>query len=172
MTHAATEGVLPSFPEAVYAQLRAIAAIMLDREVPGHTLQPTALANEVYVRLATQHELVGAPREQLLAIGATMVRRVLVDHYRHKTALKRGGRGRSRIDLEQVGVEDQVDLLVVEEAIAKLERVDPRRARLVVLKFYGGMTVEQIAEMQGDSPRTVARDWAFARAWLGRELNA
>ena len=172
MVPATTEGLSEKFPEAVYAQLRGLAAAMLDREVPGHTLQPTALVNEAYLRLAAQRELVGANREQLLALGATMIRRVLVDHYRGKTALKRGGTGAKRVDLEAAAEDGCEDMMAVEEALAKLEQIDPGKAQVVVLKFYGGMSVEQIAALHGDSPRKVARDWAFARAWLGRELSA
>ena len=171
MVQAATESVRPPFPEAVYAELRAIAATLLDRETPGHTLQPTALVHEAYLRLVCQRGLSDAPRERLLAIGAMMIRRVLLDHYRHKAALKRGG-GAGRAEPDRTPAEERIDVLVVEDALAKLERFDPDKARLVEMKFYGGMSVEQIATLRDESPRKVARDWAFARAWLGRELSA
>lgn len=156
--------------EAVYEQLRGIAAAMLDREIPGHTLQPTALVNEAYVRLAAQQNLPGYTRDQLLGLGATMIRRVLVDHYRRKHALKRGG-GSKRVQLD-AGVFYPVEgILALEDALAKFEKIDPAKANLVVLKFFGGLSVDQISQLVGDSPRKVARDWAFARAWLGRELS-
>jgi RNA polymerase sigma-70 factor, ECF subfamily len=162
-------GWAQNFPEAVYSQLRGLAAAMLEHEEPGHTLQPTALVNEAYLRLAAQRELGGASHEQILALGATMIRRVLVDHYRTRTALKRGGHAQ-RVDLELAEPKIAQDYAALEDALAKLEQIDPEKAKIVVMKFYGGMSVEQIATVQGDSPRKVARDWAFARAWLGREL--
>ena len=170
MAHGSPVRSLPPIPEAVYAQLRAIAATLLDRESPGHTLQPTALVHEAYLRLAAQRELAEASREQLLAIGAMMIRRVLVDYYRRKTALKRGG-GADRVEAHSAAVEQRADVLIIEDVLAKLERLDADKARLVEMKFYGGMSVAQIAAFRGASPRQVARDWAFARAWLGRELT-
>ncbi|MBC7772800.1 MAG: RNA polymerase subunit sigma-70 [Pyrinomonadaceae bacterium] len=166
-----TEGI-HQLPDAVYTQLRGLAAAMLEQESPGHTLQPTALVHEAYIRLAAQRELSGATREQILALGAIMIRRVLVDHYRHKTALKRGGENGRRVEYEASTLDPRDGTLAIEEALAKLETLDPGKARIVILKFYGGMSVEQIASLQGESPRKVARDWAFARAWLGMELSA
>jgi len=172
MVQTTTEGLLQQLPEAVYVQLRGFAAAMLDQESPGHTLQPTALVHEAYLRLVAQRELSGASREQVLALGAMMIRRVLIDHYRHKSALKRGGEDARRVDHEETVDDVHAGVLAIEEALAKLESLDPGKARIVILKFYGGMSVDQIASLSGDSPRKVARDWAFARAWLGRELSA
>lgn len=171
MTSATTIETIQRFPEAVYTQLRGLAAAMLLRELPGHTLQPTALVNEAYLRLAAQREFEHHSREQLLALGAVMIRRVLIDHYRQATAQKRGG-GLARVEHESSILDSNAGVMAVEDALEKLERLDPAKANLVVLRFYGGMSIDQIATLHGDSPRKVARDWAFARAWLGRELSA
>lgn len=166
------------FPEDVYASLRSLSASMLRDERPGHTLQPTALANEAFLRLSAQRTLAEAPRERLLALAAIMIRRILVDHYRKKSAVRRGGDRSSitRVDADRfsdphASTADPSTILAVEEAIRKLESLDRSKADLVIQRFYGGMTIAEIASLRGDSTRCVERQWAFARAWLGRELS-
>ena len=164
----ATEQLMP----LVYDQLRAIARRLLRHESPGHTLQPTALVNEAYVRLAGKHQINWQGKTHFFAIGAKVMRRILVDHARRKKSKKRGG-GMYRIPLADdlcVSNRNQEDVLAIEMAIEKLEKLDHRQARIVELRFYGGLTVEEVAEVLGVSKRTVEADWTMVRAWLRREI--
>jgi RNA polymerase sigma-70 factor (ECF subfamily) len=156
----------------LYSELRGIAERVFASERPGHTLQPTALVNEACIRLMA-HGLPPIPREQQLAIGARVLRQVLVDHARAHTADKRGG-GWVRLELDraELGGDDGtlVDLEAVHAAMDRLRLLDERQAEVVMLRVYSGMTMEQIASVLGVSKRTAEADWTIARAWLRREL--
>ncbi|BCS32017.2 DNA-directed RNA polymerase sigma-70 factor [Luteitalea sp. TBR-22] len=157
----------------VYDQLRRLAAAALRRERADHTLQPTALVHEAFLRLVDIPEARWSNRGHFVAIAARAMRRVLVDHARGRSALKRRS-AEVRVPLDDVDVPSgpagDVDLVALDEALARLASVDERQARIVELRFFGGLTVEETAVLMGSSPRTVKRDWHMARAWLRREL--
>jgi len=152
----------------VYAELRRLAAGYLRRERPGHTLQPTALVHEAYLRLLQQRRIDWSNRAQFMGLAAVMMRRILVNHARDRVADKRGA-GAEHVPLtltgEGIGVAE-VDLLDLHDALSRLSVADPRKGRIVELKFFAGLTTEEIAETLGLSIATVERDWKFARAWL------
>jgi RNA polymerase sigma factor (TIGR02999 family) len=167
----AAEDLLP----LVYAELRAIAGAQLAHERPGHTLQPTALVHEAYMRLAGS-ESGFENRAHFLASGAQAIRRVLVDHARTRKREKRGG-GAARVDITSVDPADQrasseVDLIDLDDALRRLAEVSERAARVVEMRYFGGMTMPEVAVALGVSERTAAGDWAVARAWLRREIDA
>jgi RNA polymerase sigma factor (TIGR02999 family) len=156
----------------VYAELRRVAAVYLRRERPGQTLQPTALVNEAYVRLAGQHTRF-QNRAHFCAIAANAMRQILVERARARNAQKRGG-GAPRVTLDEGVVAapiPPVDLPALDEALTRLAALDPQQARIVELRFFGGLSVEETAETIGVSPATVKRHWSVARAWLARELE-
>ena len=158
---------------AVYAELRQLAAVHLGRERPGHTLQPTALVHEAYLKLAGGLDDRPRSRAQFLALAAHAVRQVLVDHARARGARKRGG-DVARVTLmdgmaETGGV--PVDLLDLDAALGRLADLSPRQARVVELRFFGGLTDDEAADVLDVSARTVRNDWTVARAWLWRELG-
>ena len=159
----------------VYDELHRIAASYLSHERAEHTLQPTALVNEAYIRLVQAEDLGFENRSHFLGIAARLMRQILVDYARKHGARKRGGR-RERVTLtEGVAVEEgepDVDLLALDEALARLAEKNERLARLVELRYFGGLSVEETAEVLGSSPRTVKRDWAAARVWLRRQMAA
>src|SRR5262245_58723071 len=145
----ARERLLPE----IYSELRRRAAGYLRRERPGHTLQPTALVNEVYLRLVDQRHVRWQNRAHFFGIASQLMRRILVDHARSQRAEKRGGR-ELRVELEEQLAEQQprdVDLIALDDAIAELERLDPRQARVVELRYFGGLSVEETAEVTGSS---------------------
>ncbi|TWU39250.1 RNA polymerase sigma factor [Novipirellula artificiosorum] len=157
----------------VYERLRGLAYTMLNHESPGHTLQPTALVNETYLRMADQTRVDWRGKTHFFAIGAKMMRRILVDHARRHKRIKRGG-GMDRIPLAddmQVTMRNDEDVLAVEAALEKLAALDPRQAQIVELRFFGGLTVEEVAEVIGVSKRTIEAEWTLLRAWLRRELS-
>jgi RNA polymerase sigma-70 factor, ECF subfamily len=157
----------------VYDELRALAETYLKRERPDHTLQATALVHEAYVRLIKQEDVQWQNRAHFFAVAAQAIRRILVDHARGHEREKRGG-GRERVCLnEDVATAPGrgLDLLALDEALEKLAQLDPRQARIVELRFFGGLSLKEVAEFLGVSPRTVDGDWAMARAWLRRELQ-
>jgi len=159
----------------VYGELRKLAAARLTTEAAGHTLQPTALVHEAYLRLVGAEPAQGwAGRGHFFAAAAEAMRRLLVDHVRRKRTLRRGGArgGRPLADDDLVTVPLTDELVDLDDALSKLRSADPAAADLVTMRVFGGMTVEEIAAAQGTSPRTVKRNWAYARAWLGRELAA
>ena len=162
------DGALP----LVYAELRRLAASYLSRERQGHTLQPTALVHEAYVRLIDQRQIDWHNRAQFIGLAAVMMRRILVNHARDRIADKRGG-GAEHVPLtlagEGIGA-PELDLLDLHEALNDLTETDPRKGRIVELKFFGGLTTAEIAENLGLSVATVERDWKFARAWLYRAM--
>ena len=167
--HVATE-LMP----LVYDELRALAVAHLRRERPDHTLQPTALVHEAYLRLVDQTRVAWKDRFHFFAVAAEAIRRVLVDHARAKRAAKRTAPGpRVTIDatLRTTG-EDDVDLLDIDDALQRLAALDARRARVVELRFFGGLSLEETAQALGVSEGTVKGDWRLARAWLERELSS
>jgi RNA polymerase sigma-70 factor (ECF subfamily) len=162
--------LLPS----TYEELRKRAAGMLRGERAGHTLQPTALVHEAYLRLAEQHKLTFANRAHFLCIAARMMRRVLTNHAIARAAAKRGGHNVVRFELDDaIEFYAQRDLSLdgVNEALEELEKLDKRQAQIVELRFFAGMAVEEIAEALGISARTVKREWATAKLWLKLQLS-
>ncbi len=152
----------------LYDELHRVAARYLDREATGHTLQPTALVHEAYLRLVDQRRVDWRNRAQFLGLAASMMRRVLVNHARDRAARKRGG-GAQQVSLSLVDAPSgrpDVELIALEDALQRLAALDPRKSRVVELKFYGGLTTEEIAEVLRVSGATVEREWGFARAWL------
>jgi RNA polymerase sigma-70 factor, ECF subfamily len=160
------------FP-VVYDELKRLARAALARERGGHTLQPTALVHEAYLRLVAQHVDGWSGRAYFFGLAASMMRRILVNHARDRAAQKRGG-GAAAVTLSQAeGLADgALDVVELHEALDTLARLDARQARVVELKFFGGLEIEEIAEVLGVSPATVRRDCTMARLWLGRELSA
>jgi RNA polymerase sigma-70 factor, ECF subfamily len=159
--------------QAVYPELRRIAARHLRSERPGHTLQATALVNEVYLRLVGQMDKDWKNRSHFFAVAAGVIRRILVDHARHRKAQKRDG-AMQRIELtDGIAIsEDRLEeILAIDAALERLAAWDPRQCRVVELRFFAGLTDEEVAEALGVSARTVKRDWKVARAWLHGELG-
>ena len=160
--------------DAVYVELRNCAARYLIRERRGHTLQPTALVHEAYLRMADQAKVDWQSRAQFIALSASMMRRILVDHARAHGADKRGGDwDRLSIDIAEIEqAHDPADLLEMDAAVEELAAADPFQARLVDLRFFGGLSIEETAAVLDSSTATVKREWALARAWLFRRLEA
>jgi RNA polymerase sigma factor (TIGR02999 family) len=157
----------------VYDEFRALAARYMRHERPDHTLQPTALVHEAYLRLIDQTRVDWQGRTHFFAVGAQAIRRILVDHARQRQRQKRGGAaGRVALD-ESVALAPQrsEEILALDEAMQKLAELDPRQAEVVEMRFFGGMNVEEVAGVLGVSKRTVEGDWTMARAWLMRELT-
>jgi RNA polymerase sigma-70 factor (ECF subfamily) len=166
---AAAEDLVP----LVYTELRGLAAAFLRREGRGHTLQPTAMVHEAFMRLVDQTRVEWKGRAHFIAVAAQAMRRILVDHARAKKAAKRGG-DRMRVTLQSdlaISPERDEDVLALNEALEKLQTVDERQARIVELRFFGGLTVREVAEVLDVSTRTVENDWTMVRAWLRRELS-
>lgn len=159
----------------VYRQLRRQAARYLSRERSNHTLRPTALVNEAYVRLAGQRRVLWEDRAQFFAVAATVMRRLLVDHARQHGSSKRGGYVCTipLDDGEQVVVSNtqDLDVLALNAALEELTALDPLRARMIELRFFAGLTTDETAEALGVSSATVTRGWRFARAWLHQRLT-
>ena len=156
----------------MYQELRRLAAYHLNRERPNHTLQATALVHEAYLRLAPQNPDLG-DRVQFIAGASLMMRRVLVDHARSHVREKRGG-GLERVSLSEASELRSgrtVEVLDLDGALAELAKVDPRKAKLVELRYFGGLTMEESARVLGTSLATAERDWKFSRAFLLRELE-
>jgi len=157
----------------VYEELRRVTAHTLPRQGPAGAIQPTSIVHDAYVRLFEHESIAWEDRAHFLGVAAVAVRRVLVDRYRRDGAVKRGG-GWERISLdEQAGLpgECEWELLALDVALEKLARLDGRQARIIELRFFGALTVAQVAEVLGVSVRTVEDDWRMARAWLARELR-
>jgi len=165
----ALDGLMP----VVYAELRKIAEGYLRRERSGHTLQPTALVNEAWLRLVKQDGLQFDHRKQFYALAAQAMRRILVDHARTLKAGKRGGdapRTALTADISG-GANRTVELLALDEALDQLSRVSPRQAQVIELRYFGGLTVEEISDVVGASPATISRDQKTAEAWLGHVMS-
>ena len=167
----------------MYDELHRIAIGQAKHEAPGRTLQPTALVNEAYLRLLGDSGGGWADRRHFFAAAAKIMRRIRIDDARKRKRLKRGGArrpvsldaasetGLALADLVLWDDDDPAETLALDEALSRLEQIDPRKAEVVMLRFYTGLTRDQIAEMLKIAPRTVDKDWHFARAWLHRELN-
>src|SRR6266496_598240 len=158
----------------VYSELRRLAGNYLRRERPGHTLQPTALVNEAYLKMVDQRNAKWQNRAQFYGIAAKLMRRILVDHARLKHAEKRGGSKPQRLSItsaQGLSTKPDLDLLALHEALEELALIDPQQARIVELKFFGGLSIEETAEVLDVGHATVERDWKMARAWLRRKLN-
>lgn len=158
----------------LYADLRRIAKSQMRREDAGHTLQPTALVHEVCLRFLRQDETSWESREHFLAVAAHLMRRVLVDHARQQHSAKRGS-GVSPLPLDEAGdvpLDRPAELVALDEALTELSAVSPDRARIIELRYFGGLTIEEIAAVLNVSPATVSRSWRSARAWLHKEMQA
>jgi len=163
----------PDLLVEVYDELREIAGRLLRRERIGHSLQPTALVNELYLRLDPERRANWESRAHFFGAASQAIRRILVEHARRRSAAKRSTSG-ERFSLEAVdGESDQhvVDLLELEDALGALERTDPRLVQVVQLRYFGGLTMDEVARFTGRAKRTVENDWALARAWLRRRLE-
>jgi RNA polymerase sigma factor (TIGR02999 family) len=167
------EGALETLTPLVYDELRRLARSYMRRERAGHTLQSTALVHEAFMRLVDQNVRWNS-RAHFFGIAAQMMRRILVDHAKAQSAAKRGA-GSPRIEFDEglaASPQRDVDLLALDEALDRLTKVDPQRSRIVELRFFGGLSNEESAEVLGVSPATVQRQWSGARAWLHHELSA
>ena len=165
--------VLPELFEEAYEELRHLAGWHFQRESPGHTLQPTAVVHEAFIRLVKEKKSAWESRAQFLSVASGMMRRIMIDHARKKKAAKRGGRLR-RIPLEEGAIltVDQPDaFLAVCEALDRLKALNERQGQVVELRFFGGLTLDEIAEVMNLSRSCVDRAWRTARAWLQRELS-
>ena len=166
------QAALDKLAPIVYDELRRLARYYLHRERPGHSLQATALVNEAYLRLVDYKRMQWGNRAHFFAVSAQLMRRILVDHARRHN-LKRGG-GVQHVELEDVAVvggDRAENLVALDDALQALARMDARKARVVELRFFGGLSVEETAEVLQISPVTVMRDWSSARAWLYREIG-
>ena len=157
----------------VYDELRRLAVRYLRRERDNHSLQPTALVNEAYLRLVDQQKVEWQSRAQFYGLAARVMRNILVDHARSRQAAKRGGE-QFRVSFDgdhQGSVNPEIEFLAVHEALERLATFDEQKARIVELRFFGGLSIEETAEVLGIGHATVERDWKLARAWLKRELE-
>jgi RNA polymerase sigma factor (TIGR02999 family) len=166
------DGANARLAEALYPELRRLAAALMRRERQDHTLQPTALVGEAYLRLVDQTRIDWQDRNHFLGIAARVMRQILVDHARRHGAVKRGaGVQMVTLDDNLSGNAGPVELLVVNDALERFARLDERGARVVEMRVFGGLTIDEIAGALGVSKRTVDNDWAVARMWLARELS-
>jgi RNA polymerase sigma factor (TIGR02999 family) len=166
-------GALDQLLPAIYEELRHLARQLMAAERHDHTLQSTALVHEAYLRLIDQRNIRPEDRNHFFAAAATTIRRILVDHARAHSAAKRG-QGWERMSIESIEPEDEsrpLDLLALEDALEKLSRLSERAGKVVTMRYFGGLTVDQIAQALNVSARTIADDWTMARAWLRRELG-
>src|SRR5262245_5598183 len=166
---AALDELLP----LVYSELRRLAAYYLRQERPDHTLQPTALVHEAYLRLVGEKEIDWRNRAHFFGIAAVRMRHILVEHARSRRAAKRGG-GEYRLTLseaDQLTDKRDVNLLALDDALRRVEALDPQKPRVAERSYFGGLTIEETAEAMKISPATVKRDWSMARAWLRSEIS-
>jgi len=165
----ASEKLLP----LVYADLRRLAAARMAQELPGQTLQPTALVHEAWLRLVKDGDRTWQNRAHFFGAAAEAMRRIMIERARHRSRLKHGG-GKVRLNIEDLELADTTPdekILLVDEALVRLKAEDPELERIVLLKFFGGLSNAEIAESLGIAPRTLDRQWAYARAWLFREIQ-
>jgi len=165
----ALDGLMP----LVYDELHRIASRYLRRERQGHTLQTTALINEAYMRIVDQNRVNWQSRAHFFGVAAQMMRRILVDHARSHLYAKRGG-GAQKLTLDEAIATPQerdLDLVALDDALTTLAQVDSQQSRIIELRFFGGLTIEETAEVLGISPATVKRDWNMAKAWLYGEIS-
>jgi RNA polymerase sigma factor (TIGR02999 family) len=166
-------GAASRLAEVVYHELHILAVHAMRRESDGHTLQPTELVHEAFVRLVGQHSVEWQSRSHFYGIASQAIRRILLDHARRRRAAKRDFGVRVTLDESAGELQGKsLDLIALDDALEKLRALDERQARVVELRFFGGLDVEHTAEALGISPATVKRDWTFARAFLQRELEA
>jgi RNA polymerase sigma-70 factor, ECF subfamily len=165
----ARDGLMP----LIYDELRGLARGYLRRERPNHTLQPTALVHEAFLRLIDQSQVNWQNRAHFFGIAARLMRQILINHAETRQAAKRGGSAEhvSLSHVDKLIGEQEVDLLALNEALKKLEQLDPPQGQIVELRYFSGLTIEEIAEVMSISPATVKREWSTARAWLRRELS-
>jgi len=157
----------------VYDELHRIASRYLRRERQGHTLQTTALINEAYLRIIDQNRVNWQNRAHFFGVAAQMMRRILVDHARSHLYVKRGG-GAQKLTLDEAIATPQerdLDLVALDDALTALTEIDPQQSRIIELRFFGGLTIEETAEVLSISPATVKRDWNMAKAWLYGEIS-
>jgi RNA polymerase sigma factor (TIGR02999 family) len=177
-----TADALTALLPLVYEELRSLARRHMRHERDSHTLQRTALVHEAFLRIVDQKEIDWESRAQFYGIASQMMRRVLVDHARRRSAAKRGD-GAPHVDLDAVlqdegddlplpAQETAIDFAAIDDALKRLEALDPQQGRLVELRFFGGLSIKETADVIGVSPATVKREWAIARAWLQREIMA
>jgi RNA polymerase sigma factor (TIGR02999 family) len=166
----ASEELLP----LVYAELRRHASVRMASEAPGHTLQPTALVHEAWLRMFGDGKRVWQNRAHFFGAASEAMRRVLIENARRKSRLKRGG-NQVRLDIEQLelaATTPDEKVLLIDDALKRLEEQDPEKARVVMLKFFGGLTSQEAAETMGVTERTIERHWAYAKAWLFQSIRA
>ena len=168
------QGAIQALTPIVYDELHRLARHYMRRERPGHSLQATALVNEAYMRLADYTRMQWQDRAHFFAVSAQAMRRILVEHARRHNVKR--GRGVQHVSLDDAvviggGKEEETDLLALDEALVALARIDPRKVQIVEMRFFGGLTVEEIGEVLNLSTGTVKRDWRAAKAWLYRELS-
>jgi len=159
---------------AVYEELRKLASGYMRRERPGHTLQTTALVNEAYMRLAPQGTAPGESRLHFFALAAKVMRQILIDHARSRNMAKRGA-GAIKLSLDEaviVSDERAAELVALDDALSELARIDPRQSQIVEMRFFGGLTVDEVAQVLNISSDTVNRDWKVAKAWLYRRISS
>lgn len=167
------QGAMEKLLPLVYEELRRLASAYLKQERVGHTLQPTALVHEAYLKLVDQRSVQWQNRAHFFAIAAQAMRRILVNHAISRGRLKRGG-DRARVSLDEpIAVIDEqgIDLVALDESLKRLSDMDERKSRLVELRFFGGLSAEQTAEVLGVSLATVKREWSLAKAWLRRDIE-
>jgi RNA polymerase sigma-70 factor (ECF subfamily) len=170
---AGDRGAVDKLLPIVYDELRKHAGFMMRRERVGHTLQPTALVHEAFLRLVQQDRVQWTGRAHFFAVASNLMRRILVDHARTRLAEKRGG-GADRISIEEglgLSVGSDADVLAVDRALERLAELDPRQAEIVTLRFFGGLSVEEVATVLNMSKRAVEAEWTMIKAWLRRELS-
>jgi RNA polymerase sigma factor (TIGR02999 family) len=168
------QAALDQLMPMVYSELRRLAGNYLRRERQDHTLQPTALVNEAYLKLIDQKTAKWQNRAQFYGIAAQLMRRILVDHARQHNAAKRGGSNQQRLSItsaNQLVAKPDLDVLALHDALEELATIDPQQERIVELKFFGGLSIEETAEVLKIGHATVERDWKMARAWLRRKLE-
>ena len=167
------QGALDALIPLVYEELRRVARYYLKQEKPSHTLSSTALVHEAYLRLVNQKEVTWQNRAHFFGVAAQMMRRILVDHARRRSYAKRGG-GAMTLALEEAVATPQrreIDVVALDDALDSLAKLDDRQSRMVELRFFGGLSIEETSEVLGVSVPTVKREWASARAWLYREIS-
>jgi RNA polymerase sigma factor (TIGR02999 family) len=159
--------------KAVYEELHKYAKFYMSRERPDHTLQPTALVHEAYLRLVKQYQIEWESRTQFYAVAAQMMRRILVDYARNRYANKRGGKVLkvSLDEAENISGNSDVDLVLLDEALTELAKLDPRQSQIVELRFFSGLSVEETAQTLNISVATVTREWRIAKMWLYSKVN-
>ena len=170
---AGADDALDELLEVVHGELRRQAARYLRRERRNHTLQPTALVNEAFIKLVDQRNVPWQNRAHFFGVAAQAMRRIMIDHARARQRVKRGG-VQQAVTLDEAmiaGESPSIDVLALDEALARLSALDERQARIVELRYFVGLSVEETAEVTGLSPATVKREWAMARAWLRAELT-